>query len=131
MSESVYSVGVMVPITHNLTAAELEQFGEWAWEDAVSIYISYDGSMIYSQDNLEDGEYGINFAGVAKSIAVDAKVLAKFAHTIYQFLRTLPDDKYIAIQMQDAINYSCYWYNGTDSDMSMMTAERFLKLTGQ
>lgn len=117
MSENVMSTGVMVPISRKLTRAERQEWGELLWEQGSNVRFNYEGTLVYTQERGD--EYGIHFG--------DAQNFGPFWTQDFQILEQFG----LSIQPTKARSYLCYWYNGVDSDMDMMTLENFLKRTKQ
>lgn len=114
MSSNVMSVGVMAPLSRTITREEREEWQEILWEQNSSVQLSYYNDMAYTSETGE--EYGITF-GEMPSTNLD------LFEDLKQFGIWIEEDK--------ARPYRCLWYNGSDSDMDMMTREKFLKLTKQ
>jgi hypothetical protein len=139
MSEDVYSAGIMVPITHNLTKEEIMDFGEWAYDTGETEYsLAYSGELMYSQNDSDQGQYGINFScdrqhhrrpKIYTSESIGQMI--KMQESADRYALTLTGDKWIKLDRELAEMYTCLWYNGSDSDMDMMTRSEFLKATGQ
>ena len=114
MSEDVMSVGVMVPLNRKLTEEEREEWEEILWDQGSSVHLSYYRDMAYTDEGGE--AYGISFG------LLPVNNIAAF-DDLKQFGIWIEEDK--------ARPYRCLWYNGADSDMSMMTREKFLNITKQ
>ncbi len=114
MSENVASAGIMVPLSRKLTREEREEWEELLWEQNSSVRFNYEGTLAYTDEGGE--EYGISFGNMNKYS------MAEFDDLLQFNINILPSK---------ARPYTCYWYNGSDSDMSMMTLEKFLEQTGQ
>jgi hypothetical protein len=114
MSENVMSTGLMVPLNRKITQEESEEWTEELWDQGSDVRINYEGTLAYT--DIRGDEYGIRF-GIASDFSLDA------FQDLAQFGLTVEEDK--------ARPYSCYWYNGADSDMDMMTLEEFLTMTRQ
>ncbi len=117
MSDNVGSNGIMVPLNRKMTDEEREEMTEALWENEDGlVQINYEGTIAYT-DHRSDG-YGITFG-----ISADDGDVGQISRTlnIYGF----------GIIKEQARPYSCYWYNGCDSDMDVMTLEKFLEETGQ
>lgn len=120
MSENVGSSGVMVPLSRKLTREECEMLTEEMWKGpyAGDVNINYEGTLAYT-DHRSDG-YGISFG-------VSARM-----NDLYLIQQELDrHDLSVTLLPAFAKPYTCYWYNGVDSDMDTMTLENFLKMTGQ
>lgn len=113
MSENVMSTGVMVPISRQLTRAERQEWDEILWEQNTDVRFNYEGTLAYTD---EGGEYGIHFGETRTNYLSAFAALEQFG---------------IDILPTKARPYRCCWYNGADSDMSLMTLEKFLKRTKQ
>lgn len=114
MSENVMSTGVMVPISRQLTRAERQELEEVLWDQNSDVRFNYEGTLAYT--DVGGDEYGIYFGEMPTNDLSAFEVLWNFGLTIVP---------------TKARPYRCYWYNGSDSDMSMMTIEKFLKRTKQ
>lgn len=110
MSENVLSVGIMVPLSRQLTKQEREEWDEILYDQGSNVRFNYEGTLAYT-DNRKD-EYGIHF-GILTDLSFDN----------FEDLKQFD----LGIEKEHARNYQCVWYNGSDSDMSMMTIEEFLK----
>ena len=114
MSENVLSLGVMVPLDSKITNDQREEWSEILWEQGSNVKLSYYCDMAYTEERGD--EYGISFGDMPKAVLDDFKDLKQFG---------------IVIEKDKARSYRCFWYNGSDSDMDMMTKEKFLSLTRQ
>ena len=114
MSENVMSTGVMVPLTRKLTKAEREEWEELLWDQNADVRFNYEGTLAYTDEGGD--EYGIYFGEMPTNNLSPFEALEQFG---------------INILPTKARPYRCYWYNGADSDMGMMTLEKFLKRTKQ
>lgn len=114
MSNNVASRGTMVPLNRTLLDEEREEWSELLYDKGSSVRFNYDGTIAYTEE--QDDGYGITFGMLAVKPAESFKDLEQFNLTV---------------DMSKARSYSCYWYNGSDSDMDMMTLEEFLEQTSQ
>lgn len=116
MSENVGSSGIMVPLSRKMTEEEREEIQEAFWNNNVDVKINYEGTLAYT-DYQSDG-YGITFGISANDGDIEEirKALNPYGFGIIEY---------------QARPYSCYWYNGADSDMDMMAVKDFLKMTRQ
>lgn len=114
MSEDVMSRGLMAPILNPID--DRDELMEKLWEDNSPLNISYDGSLAWIEVTAEDG-YGLSF-GVENECSPEELGLAGIVYDLQ-------------IALDQARPFSCLWYNGADSDMSMLTAPEFLQRTGQ
>ena len=116
MSDNVGAVGFMVPLCKKLSKEQLEDLQEELWERESNVHFNYEGTLAYTEERTSG--YGITFGGTkyTQEIGDSFEVLAEFG---------------IEISAEQARSYSCYYYNGVDSDMDMMTLEQFLEDTGQ
>ncbi len=114
MSENVASAGIMLPLNRKLSEEEREEWTELLWDQGSSVHINYEGTLAYTDEGGQ--EYGISFGDMGNYSTEPFKDLEQFG------LSVLPNE---------ARPYTCYWYNGSDSDMDMLTLEDFLKQTGQ
>jgi hypothetical protein len=120
MSENVMSSGHMVPLSRKITREEREEWEEVLWDQDSLVRFNYEGTLAYTDHRTED-EYGIHFEG--DTITLSATPLGSSFDVLKQFG--------LSIVIEQARYYRALWYNGADSDMSMMTLEKFLKRTGQ
>lgn len=117
MSENVGSSGIMVPLTAKMSEEEREEITEAIWDSGNSlVQINYEGTLAYTNHRSEG--YGITFG-----VTADKNDLG--------YIRTIMDHYGFGIVEEQARPYSCYWYNGADSDMDMMELEEFLVRTKQ
>ncbi len=114
MSSNVMSYGIMAPLNRKLTKEEREEWQEILWEQDSSVHLSYYNDMAYTEEHGD--EYGISFGEMCPVTIEDFNDLKQFG---------------IWIEEDKARSYRCLWYNGADSDMNMMTREKFLKRTNQ
>jgi len=114
MSSNVMSVGVMAPLSRTITKEERDEWQEILWEQNSSVNLSYYRDMAYTEEL--GAEYGISFGEMHPVTLVDFKDLKQFG---------------IYIEEDKARSYRCLWYNGSDSDMAMMTRKEFLEMTKQ
>lgn len=114
MSRSVMSSGLMVPLNRKLTREECDEWSEILWEQESNVHFNYEGTLAYTDEGGE--EYGISFGIPTNHPLEPFNDLDQFGITI------------LPTKLRP---YTCYWYNGADSDMDMMKLENFLKLTNQ
>jgi len=114
MSENVMSTGVMVPLSRKLTKAERQEWEELLWDQNSDVRFNYEGTLAYT--DLGGDEYGIHFGEMPTKDLSYFEALEQFG---------------LSILPEKARPYTCYWYNGADSDMSMMKLEKFLSRTNQ
>ena len=114
MSSNVASAGLMAPLSRKLTKEEREEWTELLYEQGSSIQINYDGTLAYTDEG--GSEYGISFGSTNTYSNQPFEDLLQFD---------------ITVDLNKARPYTCYWYNGADSDMDMLTLDEFLKETGQ
>lgn len=114
MSENVASTGIMAPLNRKLADEEREELQELLWNQGSEVNVNYDGTIAYTDEGGE--EYGISFGDMTNYSMEAFKDLEQFG---------------VCAVFEKARPYKCYWYNGCDSDMDMMTLEKFLKQTGQ
>ena len=119
MSSTVFSSGYMAPLTKpigNYKQAGWEEFSEKLYEEGLQV--NYEGTLVFSdtgrRNRNDDYLYGFSVANVEE--------LSKF----YEILQKLGIEITHEIQF-----YACVWHDGTDSEMSDLTLEKFLKLSGQ
>lgn len=114
MSDNVLSKGFMVPLlTPILDRGEREDLVERLYDTTV-LMVNYEGTLIYS-NQVQHDLYGILFQA---PLGVEA------------FLNDV-EEAGLKVDSVKARSYTCFWYNGTDSDMDEMTLDQFLKETGQ
>lgn len=116
MSDNVRSYGFIAvlnePVDH-------EEFFDKAWKGQWPLMVNYDGTLVYSDHNASKSYrertnvYGL-FLGPTS--AADTKEFE--GHCVAHGL---------SVDMTTIKPYTCIWYNGTDSDMSSLTKEEFLK----
>jgi hypothetical protein len=111
MSDNVMSTGFMA-VLKTPFGEERDEKDEWLYEQGSDLRINYEGTLVYS-DIRSDG-YGLTIhTGAAQAFDTDfVKECAKME---------------LDIDPTTIRSYSCYWYNGVDSDMSMLSAEKYLK----
>lgn len=120
MSKNVMSSGQMVPLSRKITREEREEWEELLWDQGSSVHFNYEGTLAYTDFRTED-EYGLHFEGETPTLSA-AQNDSPF-DVLKQFGLSIANDQ--------GRFYRCLWYNGADSDMGMMTLEKFLKRTGQ
>lgn len=114
MSEDVMSVGIMVPLSRKITEKECEEWNELLYDQGSEVSLSYYCDMAYTAKRGE--AYGISFGEMPENSISAFDDLKQFD---------------IWIEKEKARPYRCLWYNGSDSDMDMMTREKFLNMTNQ
>lgn len=114
MSRSVMSVGFMAPLSRKITKEEYQEWSEILYEKGSSVHISYEGDIAYTE--RETDEYGIYFPSILSPDPNAFDDLNQFE---------------ISVEKDKIRSYRCFWYDGTDSDMDMMTKETFLEMTNQ
>jgi hypothetical protein len=112
MSDNVMSSGFMAVLQTPFSEEDREEKDEWLYEQQSNLHINYEGTMVFS-DNRSDG-YGL-------TIHTDS---AKAIDT--GFVQDC-DKLGLEIDSSTIRGYSCYWYNGSDSDMGMLTLEQYRK----
>lgn len=121
MSEDVLSKGFMVVLATpvmNYSSEEREALQE-KLDRICSLEVNDEGTLVYSREDSEDA-YGIHFA--------DDRDTTKKSITTFAAACT---EMGLEIQIDTLRAYNCVWYNGSDSDMALMTKEEFLAATGQ
>lgn len=112
MSDNVMSTGFFAILSNPIEdEEEREELGERLYDEG-SLHLNYEGTLVFS-DERSDG-YGINFAGNGN---------------VRGFIDEV-ETAGLEIVKGSVLAYSCYWYNGTDSDMSELTLERYRKELG-
>lgn len=114
MSENVASAGLMVPLNRKITDAERDEWMEILWDQGSGVHLNYEGTLAYTDEGGE--EYGISFGSMKDYSFTAFKDLEQFG---------------VGILPTKARPYTCYWYNGSDSDMDTMKLKDFLKRTNQ
>ena len=118
MSNNVRSNGIMVPLRTMTSDEERDEITEDIWINGDSlIEINYEGTIAYT-NHEEDDYYGVTFdvACYKNDLEYIRKIMQRYGYGIFE-KQTRP--------------YSCYWYDGADSHMSMLTLEEFLSVTKQ
>ncbi|QIG72656.1 hypothetical protein EVB97_098 [Rhizobium phage RHph_Y65] len=109
MSENVFDYGFMVPLKEKMSDDDRYDLSERLWDENTGYHINNEGTILYSA--IRGCEYGIRFTKTSET-------------NPSTFISSIPD--YVPEIDETMIRgYSCYWYNGTDSDMSCMTLERY------
>lgn len=110
MSDNVMSVGFMVPLITPIEqhSEELEILQDRLYEES-TLAINYEGTIVFSAD--ESSMYGLHFSK---------------ARPHDDFLKEVLDMG-LDVDASKIVSYSCLWYNGSDSDMSMLTIDEFNK----
>lgn len=110
MSGYVVNTGFMAEIQNPVPENEWSKYNDKFYDDDADININYEGTIIYSTDTEEDvSDYGLKFGNY---------------NNVQQFVENAK--KYGLIIKEDTIRtYSCIWYNGADSDMSLLTLKEF------
>lgn len=117
MSSDVMSRGLMAPILNPIAdAGEREELSEALYDDGARLQISYDGTLAWIGTDESDG-YGLHFGGEGDNSPEELGA-AGIAYGL-------------EIAIDQARPFSCLWYNGSDSEMDMLSAAEFLKRTGQ
>ena len=115
MSSNVMSAGVMVPLSRNLDYDERFEITEELYEQGSNVSINYEGTLAYTDVGAD--EYGITFGAMPRYEGETAfQDLVQFG---------------LFVDGSKARPYKCLWYNGSDSDMDMMTLQDFLVETKQ
>lgn len=108
MSDNVLSYGIMAVLKNpigDLHTEEWEVKNEALYEEGFSL--NYEGTLIFSDEGGSE-TYGIQLAQ---------------PHMFEEFYISM---QRLGIEYEEPRFYSCMWYNGSDSDMSMMTKEKFV-----
>jgi hypothetical protein len=114
MSENVMSVGIMAPLNRKLTDEERDEWNEILYDQGSGVSLNYEGTIAYTD---EGGDvYGISFGEMVDFDQFQFDDLKQFGLFIIE---------------EQARPYSCYWYNGVDSNMDMLELEDFLTRTKQ
>jgi hypothetical protein len=112
MSDNVMSSGFMAVLQTPFTEENREEKDEWLYEQQSNLRINYEGTMVFS-DNRSDG-YGLS-------------IHTNSAQAIDQGFVQDCNKLGLTIDPNTIRGYSCYWYNGSDSDMNMLTLEKYMK----
>lgn len=119
MSEDTRSYGLMAILVHQID--DTEEFGEMLREQNSLLQVNYEGTLVYfdeTMDVLDDRRdiYGLWFGNPKTN-------LEKFTSQLKQFN--------LEIDSNSIEPFHCIWYNGSDSDMDMLTLAEFRKKTGR
>jgi hypothetical protein len=114
VSKSVMSSGIIVPLNRKLTREENAEWSETLWEQNSNVRFNYEGTLVYTEERGD--QYGIHFGEMPSFTPSTFYWIEQFG------LSMLPTK---------ARSYCCCWYDGVDSDMSMLTLEDFLERIGQ
>lgn len=112
MSENVMSTGIMVPLNRKLSKEELSEYSEELYDRGSIVRFNYEGTLAYTDEGGE--EYGLFFGKMTTLKGQEFDDLNEFG---------------LSVDMSKAKPYRCYWYNGVDSDMDMITLEEFINET--
>lgn len=116
MSQNEHSYGHMVPILVPYTNEEREDLTEAWYAKGVLLNMNYDGTLLYTDHSgVDHSEYGIQFTRERSD----------------EHVNDLAKKHGIRVDEAKAQAYGCVWYNGADSDMSVMSLEDFLTATDQ
>jgi len=114
MSGDVFSRGLMAPVLN--PPKDPAALFEVLDRDRSELQISYDGTVAFIAAERAD-PYGVFFDPT---------------HAISQeYMGALGISYGLELALDEARPFSCTWYNGADSPMSLMTSEDFLQLTEQ
>ena len=111
MSENVFSSGYMAPILNKVDRYALS---EELYDKSV-LQINYEGSLVFSDGTESKNFYGIRFD-------------KEESYSIDDFVKECEDNG-ISVYKEDVRHYTCYWYNGVDSDMSCLKLAEFYEMT--
>jgi len=112
MSDNVMSSGLFAVLkTPVLDASDLEELSETMWNAKSFVQINNEGTLLYTE--TRGSEYGIRFS-IHSEIDSSQFQSEAMKHGL-------------EIDLSTVLPYSCYWYNGSNSDMSAMTLERYKK----
>jgi hypothetical protein len=114
MSENVRSYGFMavleVPVDH-------ADFHDKAWYDKSPLCVNYEGTLVYIDFNRmkshheRENIYGLFIGDERLDASLFVSECRKYGLSVDQSSRR---------------QYNCIWYNGSDSDMSLLTKKEFL-----
>jgi hypothetical protein len=115
MSDNVMSTGFMA-VLKTPFGEERDEKDEWLYEQGSDLRINYEGTMVYS-DVRSDG-YGLTIHTANPSTTNPSFIdeCTKLG---------------LEVDSSTIRGYSCYWYNGSDSDMGMLTVEKYMKKLSQ
>ena len=122
MSATVRSYGFVALLDDPLTEEECEELSEQLYDNKSCLNINYEGTLVYIDFNqhqpysVREDIYGLTIGST--TVEGERKFLdALNANGLFITVGTL--------QPYDEI-----WYNGSDSHISMLTAETYLKAIG-
>lgn len=118
MSDYQLSYGIIAQLLHPITDRyELEEVINVLAEDS-NLQLNYEGTLIYSDHSNGDQIDHSNGDEIDQLIIASDKYIQSFHLQIQQFsIQVIPPLEF----------YSCVWYNGSDSPMSMITRRKFLQ----
>ncbi len=123
MSEDIRSYGYMAALAQSISEDQLEDLQEKWCEDKVQFRINYEGTLVYQDmsigKSLSEREhiYGLTLG----KDTILGSTEDFIAQTVALGLAVIAD----TVQP-----YNCIWYNGSDSDMSLLSLEEFQTRTG-
>jgi hypothetical protein len=118
MSSNVRSYGLMAILDPAIERTE--EFSEKLYDENSLIQVNYEGTLVYFDENISsdfrDDIYGLWFGLPESNMEVFTNELNRFG---------------LKINSNTVRPFHCVWYNGSDSDMDMLSLEEFKKQTGQ
>lgn len=107
MSENVLSHGAFYKISNG--PVDYEDISEELYDRGSIWNINYEGTLVFT-DVSDSDMYGIQFHKHTSISEMDKEILESLN---------------IEIDESSRLEYSCVWYNGTDSDMSTLTLKEY------
>ena len=112
MSEDVTSQGFFgVLVNPVLDQGERDNIIEILYDSDVGLGLNYEGTLVFSE-NYTDG-YGLTFGA--------------FDNDGRESFKKLCLENYLEVDSDTITPYICTWYNGSDSDMSLLTAKEYME----
>lgn len=115
MSETVRSFGLMAVLSKPVSEDDYEEQSEALYDKDQQLNLNYEGTLIYSDLKTRNTDiYGITFGGSKVDDSDFMAFIEKCRAAGYE------------VDIGTIRSYSCIWYNGADSDMSMLSKDKFL-----
>ena len=115
MSDTVMSTGFFAVLKTTLNQEDRDEKSELMYDENSDLQINYDGTLVYS-DTRSDNYYGL-VINTGRKPSGDGQ-----AEFIIECERMNLD-----IDESTIRSYACTWYNGCDSDMAMLSLEKYMK----